>query len=67
MITEPSLVGDIDKRNDLTLFSHDKNVMTRPLHLANNNKTITNCMDNLTIGPKEKLDFPKRKNRNLSY
>jgi uncharacterized repeat protein (TIGR01451 family) len=49
MITEPSLVGDIDKWNDLTLFSHDKNVMTRLLHLTNINNNKKKLMSNLTI------------------
>jgi len=37
MITEPSIVGDIEKKDDLTLLSHDKNVTTGLLHLTNNN------------------------------
>ena len=66
MITEPSIVGDIEIKDDLSLLSRDKNVMTGSLHLTNNNKTITNCMNTLTINSKEKLDFIRRKSHGKS-
>ena len=63
MTTEPSLVGDIEKMNDLTLLSHDKNVITGSLHLANNNNNGKKLMNNLTRSPLQKLNFTERNSK----
>ena len=66
MKTDFSLFGGLLKRNNSPLFSQEELVSTGFTHTSNNNND-TNCMNTLTMNSKEKLDFPKKKNRNRSY
>ena len=66
MKTDFSQFGGLLKRNISALFSQEELVSTGFTHTANNNNN-TICMNNLTIDPKDKLDFPKRKSRNRSF
>jgi len=67
MITEPSLIGNIEKQNDLPLLLHNDCVITGFAHIQNNNKTITNCMNNLAINLKKEIDFRKIRDRKSSF
>ena len=62
MITEPSLVGNIGKKDDLSLLSHDTYVKSGLSHLEYNNNIHKKLMNNLTNKPLLKLDsFIKKK------
>ena len=60
MKTDFSLFGGLLKRNNSPLFSREDLVLAGFTHTANNNNN-TNCMNNLTIDPKDKLDFIRRR------
>ncbi|MEL4456611.1 hypothetical protein AABB81_11945, partial [Lutimonas vermicola] len=61
MKTDISLIGRLSKKYILPLFSQDNFVLTGFTHATNNNNNRTNCMNNLTIDPKERMDFIRKK------
>ena len=62
METDPSQLGKISKRDDLDLISQGHDVESGFAHIPNNNRTKhTNCMDNLTMDPKDNSTFLKSK------
>ncbi len=67
METENSRTGRQSKNNNLPLLSQDDFVLTGFTHTPNFNKNNTNCMNNLTIFPPEKLDFIRKRSSKKSY
>ena len=57
METENSRTGNQSKNNNLNLFSQNDFVLTGFTHTSNFNNNATNCMNNLTNFPQEKLDL----------
>ena len=67
METENSRVGRHSKCKNLNLLSQKILWYQGFMDTSNFNNNNANCMNNLTINPKEKLDFPRRKSHNRSY
>ena len=67
METENSRTGRQSINNNLPLFSQDEFVLTGFTHTPNFNNNKTNCMNNLTIFPPEKLDFIRHRSSKKSY
>ena len=67
METEDSRTGRQSKNNNLPLLSQDEFVLTGFTHTPNFNNNKTNCMNNLTIFPPEKLDFIRNRSSKKSY
>ena len=67
MKTDSSPFGRQSKEDNFTLLSQRNFALTGFRYIPNNNNNNANCMNNLTINPKEKLDFPRRKSHNRSY
>ena len=67
MKTDLSLFGSIDKTKNNPLISQDDSVNSGFTHTKFFNNNDTNCMNNLTIDPQDKLGFirnrsPKKSN-----
>ncbi len=67
METENSRTGRQSINNNLPLLSQDEFVLTGFTHTPNFNKNNTNCMNNLTISPQEKLGFMRKRSSKKSY
>ena len=67
MKTDFSPFGGLLKRNNSPLFSQEELVLTGFTHTPNNNNNNTNCMNNLTISPQEKLGFKRKRSFRKSY
>ena len=67
MIPDFSRFGNIEKTEKNPLISQGKFVLSGFTHISDFNNNDTNCMNNLTINNKRKVDFSRLRSSRKSY
>ena len=67
MKTDDSPFGNIEKTKNNPLISQNEFVLSGFTHTSDFNNNDTNCMNNLTINNKRKVDFPRLRSSKKSY